>query len=249
MVAAMKNALLIVAGAIVLTTAALALFGVVLGQEKITTHPVAGTVREIVVKSDSGDVRLIRAGTQVQVRETQHYVLQKPTLEQDLTDGVLTLETDCDSFFFNCSADLRVTVPAGVRISVEADSGDVHADGIETADVRTESDSGDVHLELVGRQERIRAHSDSGDVHVDSDGARAVDAQTDSGDVHVEVRGRPDRLMADADSGDVHVRVPAGQYAVDSETDSGDVEIDRAISRNDRPSARSGPTPIRGTSR
>jgi len=202
MVAAMKNALLIVAGAIVLTTAALALFGVVLGQEKITTHPVAGTVREIVVKSDSGDVRLIRAGTQVQVRETQHYVLQKPTLEQDLTDGVLTLETDCDSFFFNCSADLRVTVPAGVRISVEADSGDVHADGIETADVRTESDSGDVHLELVGRQERIRAHSDS----------RANTRST----------ARPTAATS---------RSTARSLATTG------------------PSARSGPTPIRGTSR
>jgi len=230
----MKKALLIAAAVIVLTPAALALLGVVLGHEKITTHPVAGTVREIVVNSDSGDVRFIRTGTRVQVRETQHYVLRKPTLEQDLTDGVLTLETDCDTFFFNCSTDLRVTVPAGVRINVQADSGDVHADGVDVADVRTQSDSGDVHLDLVGRQARVWAHSDSGDVHVDSDDARAIDAQTDSGDVHIQARGRPRRLVADTDSGDVHVRAPTGDYAVDTETDSGDIEIDRAIIRDDR---------------
>jgi hypothetical protein len=232
--AAMKKALLIAVAVVVLVPAAFALLGVVLGHEKITTHPVAGTVREIVVNSDSGDVRFIRAGTEVQVRETQHYVLRRPTLEQDLTDGMLTLDTDCDSFFFDCSTDLRVTVPAGVRISVQADSGDVHADGIDVGDVRAESDSGDVHLELVGRQAHVWAHTDSGDVHVDSDGARAIDAQTDSGDVHVEARGRPRRLVADTDSGSVQLRVPAGEYAVDTGTDSGDVEIDRAISRNDR---------------
>lgn len=230
----MKNAVIIAAAVIVLTPAALALLGVVLGHEKITTHPVAGTVREIVVSSDSGDVRLIRAGSQVQVRETQHYVLQKPTLEQDLTDGVLTLDTDCDTIFFNCSTDLRVTAPAGVRISVQTDSGDVHADGVDVGDVRAQSDSGDVHLELLGRQARVWAHTDSGDVHVDSDAARAIDAQTDSGDVHVEARARPRRLVADTDSGSVHVGVRAGEYAVDTETDSGDVEIDRAIVRNDR---------------
>jgi len=233
----MKKALLIAAAVIVVVPATLALLGVVLGHEKITTHPVDGTVRAIVVNSDSGDVRFIRAGTQVQVRETQHYVLKKPKLEQDLTDGVLTLETtDCGVYFFNCSTDLRVTVPAGVRINVQADSGDVHVDGIDVADVRTESDSGDLHLDLVGRQARVWAHTDSGDVHVDSDDARAIDAETDSGDVHVEARGRPRRIVADTDSGDVHVRAPAGEYAVDTKTDSGDVEIDRAIIRTDRAS-------------
>jgi len=186
----MKKALLIAAAVIVLTPAALALLGVVLGHEKITTHPVAGTVREIVVNSDSGDVRFIRTGTRVQVRETQHYVLRKPTLEQDLTDGVLTLETDCDTFFFNCSTDLRVTVPAGVRINVQADSGDVH-------------------IQARGRPRRLVADTDSGDVHVRAPtGDYAVDTETDSGDIEIDraiIRDdrAPRSIQAHTDSGDV----------------------------------------------
>jgi hypothetical protein len=231
----MKKALLITAAVIVLIPATLALLGVVLGHEKIINHPVAGTVREIVVRSDSGDVRLIRAGSQVNVRETQHYVLRKPTLTRDLTDGVLTLDTDCGAgFFFNCASDLRVTAPDGVKVTVDADSGDVHADGVDVGDVRAQTDSGDVHLELFGRQAHVWAHSDSGDVHVDADGARAIDAETDSGDVHVEARGEPRRVVVGTDSGNVAVEVPAGEYAVDAETDSGDVDVDRAITRNDR---------------
>jgi DUF4097 and DUF4098 domain-containing protein YvlB len=117
---------------------------------------------------------------------------------------------------------------------VEADSGDVHADGIDVRDIRGRSDSGDVELELAGRQARVRAHSDSGDVHVVAAAAGAIDAKTDSGDVHVEAHGAPRRVVADTDSGRVDVQVPPGEYAVATETDGGDVDIDRALSRNDR---------------
>ncbi len=229
----MKKLLIVIVVLVVLVPGGLALAGLALGHEKVTTHTVAGQVREIVVRSDSGDVDLIPASGRVEVRETRHYVFEQPTLEQDLTNGVLTLEPHCGGWYFNCSTDLRVTVPAGIEVTVDADSGDVHADGIDVRDIHARSDSGDVHFALAGRQELAWAHTDSGDVHVETEGARAVDAQTDSGDVNVEARGAPRRVVARTDSGDVNVDVPAGVYAVDTATDSGDVEVD-GISRNDR---------------
>jgi DUF4097 and DUF4098 domain-containing protein YvlB len=229
----MKKLLIVIAVLVVVVPGGLVLVGLAFGHTKVRTHTVAGPIREIVVKSGSGDVDLLPADGRVQVRETRHYVFKQPTLEQDVTNGVLTLEADCSSLYFNCSTDLRVTVPAGIEVKVEADSGNIHAGGIGVHDIHAQSDSGDVHLALAGRQSLAWAHTDSGDVHVQTAGARAVDARTDSGDVRVETRGETTRVVAQTDSGDVDVDVPAGEYAVDTDTDSGDVEID-GISRNDR---------------
>jgi hypothetical protein len=229
----MKKLLIALAVLVVLVPGGLALVGLALGHTKVRTHTVAGPIRAIVVKSGSGDVDLLPAGARVQVRETRHYVFKQPTLTQDVTNGVLTLDAECGSVFFNCSTDLRVTVPAGIEVTVEADSGDIHAGGIAVRDIHAQSDSGDVHLVLAGRQSVAWAHTDSGDVHVETAGTRAVDAQTDSGDVRVEARGDTRRVVAKTDSGDVDVDVPANEYAVVADTDSGDVQLD-GISRNDR---------------
>jgi hypothetical protein len=248
----MKKLLIALAVLVVLVPGGLVLVGLALGHTKVRTHTVAGPIRAIVVKSGSGDVDLLPAGARVQVRETRHYVFKQPTLTQDVTNGVLTLDAHCGSLYFNCSTDLRVTVPAGIEAIVEADSGDIHAGGIGVRDIHAQSDSGDVHLVLAGRPSVAWAHTDSGDVHVETAGTRAVDAQTDSGDVHVETagtravdaqtdsgdvrveaRGETRRVVAKTDSGDVDVDVPANEYAVVADTDSGDVELD-GISRNDR---------------
>jgi hypothetical protein len=249
----MKKLLIVIAVLVVLASGGLVLAGLALSHTKVRTHTVAATIHAIVVRSGSGDVDLLPAGARVQVRETRHYVFKQPTLHQEVTNGVLTLEADCSSLYFNCSTDLRVTVPAGVEVTVDADSGDVHAGGIDVRDIHAQTDSGDVHLELAGRRSLAWARSDSGDVHVETAGARAIDAQTDSGDVQVEAGGETDRVAAQTDSGDVRVEargetrrvaaqtdsgdvdvdVPAGEYAVVADTDSGDVNID-GISRNDR---------------
>jgi hypothetical protein len=230
----MKKLLIVIAVLVVVVPGGLALVGLALGHTKVRTHTVAEPIRAIVVKSGSGDVDLLPAGARVQVRETRHYVFKQPTLHQDVTNGVLTLDADCGgSLYFNCSTDLRVTVPAGIEVTVEADSGDIHAGGIGVRDIHAQSDSGNVHLVLTGRQSLAWAHTDSGDVHVETVDARAVDARTDSGDVRVEARGETRRVAAQTDSGDVDVDVPAGEYAVVADTDSGDVNID-GISRNDR---------------
>jgi DUF4097 and DUF4098 domain-containing protein YvlB len=183
-----------------------------LDDSKVNAYAVTGDVQEIVVRSDSGNVDLVPGGARVQVRETQHFVSRKPTLDRTLTDGVLTLDGHCDAVVLRCYSDLRVTVPAGVKVSVDADAGDVRAEAIDVPSAHVRSDSGDIDLRLAGRQSRVWAHTDSGDVETTVAAARAVDAWTDSGDVAVNV--------------------PRGDYAVDVGTDSGDVDV-AGITRND----------------
>lgn len=249
----MKKALILVALLVVLLPAGLVLADAAFENTKVTTHAFPGPIDEIVVRSDRGDVELVPGrGRGVEVRETQHYLLQEPTLERDVERGVLTLEARCDASFVTCFSDLRVSVPAGTKLTIDSDSGDVEARAIDVGEARVQSDSGDMRLELIGRQGLVRAHADSGDIDVvtahvvavdartDSGdvvvttrAARDIEAQTDSGDVVVAVRGRPRRVVAGTDSGDVRVEVPSGDYAVTAETDSGDVKLD-GILRNDR---------------
>jgi hypothetical protein len=178
----------------------------------VKTHTIAEPVRSIVVKSGSGDVHLVPAGGKVEVRETQHYVSTKPTLRRDVRNGVLTLDSGCGSHLLRCYSDLRVSVPAGTKVTVEADSGNVDGRGIDVRDIHANSDSGNVRLELTGSQQRAWAHTDSGNVDIVAD-ALAVDAKTDSGNVNVTV--------------------PRGDYAVDTHTDSGNTKIG-GITRNDQ---------------
>jgi hypothetical protein len=227
----MKKLLLAIVLLVVIVGGGLAVVNVAFDHTKVKTHAVTQPVREIVVKSSSGDVDLVPGGKRIEVRETQHYVFKKPKFEQDVKNGVLTLDSDCDGSVFECYADLRVPVPAGVEVTVEADSGDVDAHGIDVRNAHVQSDSGDLRLELPGRQSLVWAHTDSGDVDAAVD-ARAVDAQTDSGDVAVDAGRDVRRIVARTDSGDVTVSVPRGDYAVDAGTDSGDVTID-GITRND----------------
>ena len=252
----MQKALILVVLLVILLPAGLVLADVAFENTKVATHAFPGPIDEIVVRSDGGDVELVPArGRGVQVRETRHYVLKEPTLERDVEDGVLTLEVRCRASFVTCFSELRTSVPAGTKITLDTDSGDVEARGIDVHEARVQSDSGDMRLELIGRQRLVRAQADSGDIDVVTRDARAVDARTDSGDVVVTTRathaveaqtdsgdvvvaasGLPRRIVAGTDSGDVRVVVPRGAYAIATQTDSGDVNVD-GISRNQRAAA------------
>jgi DUF4097 and DUF4098 domain-containing protein YvlB len=167
------------------------------------------------------------------VRETQHYVSDRPTLDQAVRDGVLTLDSHCDGNVLRCYADLRVTVPAGTKVTVQADSGNVEAQRVDVPTIHANSDSGNVRIELVGSQQRAWAHTDSGNVDVVAADVRVVDAKTDSGNVAVDAAGTPSHVVALTDSGNVAVAVPRGEYAVQTHTDSGETSID-GITPDDR---------------
>src|SRR3954454_16497071 len=111
----MKKILLIAGAAVVALVVATSL----LVKGHTETHMVAQPVGAIVIDGNAGDVTLVHGSGPVAVRETQHYLLHRPHLEQSVRDGVLTLKPHCGSHWhFSCSTDLRVEVPAGVRLDV-----------------------------------------------------------------------------------------------------------------------------------
>lgn len=235
--AAIKKLLLLIILLAVVVSGGLAIANLAFDHTRRTTQTVTAAVREIVVKSGAGDVALVPGGKRLEVRETRHYVLQKPKVKLAVKDGVLTLDSDCDALVLKCHADLRVTVPRGVAVTVAADSGDVDAREIDVRSAHMQSDSGDVTLGLVGRQRLVWAHADSGRVDVIAADARAVDAQTDSGDLAVDVFKRsPRRVVARSDSGFVQVVVLKGAYAIRAHSDSGDV-TNAGLTRNNRASS------------
>jgi hypothetical protein len=220
--------LLIIAGAWALANFAFA-------QTTVHTDTVFGTVREIVVEADRGDVDVVPATKSVQIRETRHWVVSQPELEQTRKNGVLTLKSTCspERIVVKCHSDLRLAVPRGVRVTVDAGSGDVDLRGVEVRSVHAESGSGDIELDLAGRQTLVFASSDSGDIDLIARSVRAVDAQTDSGDVTADVGGLPRRVVARSNAGDVAVTVPRGSYRIRAIAESGDARVS-GLGRNDR---------------
>src|SRR5436190_21951195 len=107
---------------VVLVVGGLAAVNFGLDKTRTTARTVTEPVGTIVVKSGAGDVDLVPASTRVEVRETQHYVVSKPTLKLSVKDGVLTVDSDCKTPVLTCYADLRVAVPRNVAVTVEADS-------------------------------------------------------------------------------------------------------------------------------
>lgn len=228
----LKLLLGIVVALVVLAGVALALvFAGVLDSEFSERGSVGGRFREVVVRSDSGDVELV-SGSRVEYDASGHFLFDRPKLTRDTHDGVLTLALACKGSAIKCGFDMRLTVPAGVKVTVEADSGDVRARGLDVRGAHLRTDSGDVTAKLSGRTGLVWAHTDSGSVEVDATGARAIDAQSDSGDVSVDATGNPRKIVAHTDSGDVDVAVPAGAWALRADTDSGEVDVERAISRD-----------------
>lgn len=230
----MRKALLGLVLLAVVAAGGLVVVNLVLDRTHRTTQTVAEPVHAIVVKSGAGDVDLVPTGGRIEVRQTQHYVLKKPTVKLNVKDGVLTLDSDCTAIVLTCYADVRATVPRGIDVTVEADSGDIDAREVDAGSVHVNSDSGDVALGLVGRQRLVWAHADSGRVEVIAANARAVDAQSDSADVTVDVfRRAPRRVVARSDSGFIQVLALKGDYAIRTRTDSGEVKV-VGLGRNDR---------------
>jgi hypothetical protein len=220
---------IVVAGAIALGVANL-------GVDRSATknHTVYGTVKAIVVKPGRGDVEFVPSDKLIRVREQQHYVIKQPTLEPTRSGGVLTIEPKCDDTYPDvvpCFSNLRVTVPDGVKVTIDGKGGDVDARSVDLRGAHIETGSGDIDLGLGGHAGLLWAHSDSGDIDVVAASARAVDAQSDSGDVHVDLAAKPRKVLARSESGDIEIAVPRGIYAVKTKSDSGDVRA-RGLSRN-----------------
>ncbi len=231
----MKNLVLVLVLVLVVIGGVWAAANFGFDQTKVETDTVYGAVREIVVESNAGDVDLVAARRLIEVRETRHWVVSQPKLEQTRRNGVLRIKSSCtaERIVVKCYSDLRVAVPAGVRVTVQTGPGDIDLRGTAVRSTHVESDSGDIEMDLTGRQTLVFASSDSGDVDLVTRSVRAVDAQTDSGDVTADIGGLPRRVVTRSNSGDVDVTMPRGSYRIRALSDSGDADV-RGLQRNDR---------------
>jgi hypothetical protein len=100
---------IVVGSALLVTTLGAGFTAVNFGMddEKVNAYAMSGETREVVVKSDSGNVDLVPGKGGVSVRETQHYVSEKPELDRTLKDGVLTIDSHCGTLVLRCYADLQ----------------------------------------------------------------------------------------------------------------------------------------------
>lgn len=150
----------------------------------------------------------------------------KPTVKREGSDVVITSphqdhEWHWFSFDHDTSALVEVTLPAGMAVHFQVDSGDFSFDGPnDKAPINGRADSGDITIRAASPMLNVAA--DSGDVHVSlSRPAKRVTLAADSGDIRFE--GGATELKISADSGDITSRGPTGD--ADLRADSGDIRI------------------------
>ena len=171
-----------------------------------------------------------------------HWNYRRPTINRAIDGHTMRLSLNCSySVGVECYADLRLAVPKGVALDVNARSGDISVRGV-SGPVSVNNDSGDVRLERIGGDVNVMnksgtvrldgiagdltAENRSGDIRGENLRARVARLETKSGDVRAEFASIPSQVTARSASGDAKVLVPegTGPYRVDSEVKSGDVE-------------------------
>jgi hypothetical protein len=107
---------------------ALALLGV-LDSESGTGGSTGRTIREVVVRADSGHVELV-SGADLAYDLDATYLLGHPRLERGDAGGVFTVDARCDGAL-RCDLAVKVTVPPGAKLIVATGSGDLDTSGLD----------------------------------------------------------------------------------------------------------------------
>ncbi|WP_131103214.1 DUF4097 family beta strand repeat-containing protein [Ornithinimicrobium sufpigmenti] len=203
----------------------------VLEAAALDTLEQAGTV---LVEGGRGGVvvRELRTGETPTVTLHSRWSFREPELRVDEgPGGGLLVSAPCpDGNWGNCTADIRLSVPAGTAVEVRASLGDV--DVVSTGDVTVVSSLGDVTV--AGAPGQVKVQTSLGDIRV-SGTPQTVLAEASLGTIRVQAEVPPDLVSATASLGDVRLEVPGGvSYAVDSDTSGGDEDI-RVVRDPDAP--------------
>ena len=216
--------------------------GLHFGQYRYTMTPADAHVTgatELVVRADSGHIRVTGGGTGVTIHRVIRYQSGTPHPGQRLDGGVLTLTDGCT----RCSISYDITVPSSIRVRARADSGRVEVAGVAAVDAAAESgavsarnvhgaatlraDSGSVTADDVGGT--FTAAASSGAIRATGLRSARAQATADSGVIHLGFATAPSDVRAIADSGAITISVPGGPYAIDMATGSGRKEISPRI--------------------
>jgi hypothetical protein len=199
-------------------------------REEVRTF--TGTVSQIRVSQDVGDVRLTADAPDGTARVTANITdsFSEVTWSARLQGSTLFVEGRCDQkgvSFFGCDVDFTVSLPPGAAVQLESDTGDVSVDGGFAA-IEASTSTGDVKVsEITGP---VKLRTNTGDIRALALGGSVADLKTQTGDVRVEFATPPTIAVAQTNTGDVRVQVPrdATQYQVSTNTDTGDVSVDVA---------------------
>lgn len=183
------------------------------------------------VRGDSGEVEVVAADVDAITVESELKWRgdNKPGTDQKVNGDTLKVATTgCEGIDLfgavTCEVNLRIEVPADLKLKAEVDSGNLTVSGVK-GDMELICDSGDVEVE--GSGEKLRVTADSGNLVGRDLSATDVTAEVDSGDVELRFAEAPERIKANADSGDMTLSVPKvdGGYDVNISVDSGDKDV------------------------
>jgi DUF4097 and DUF4098 domain-containing protein YvlB len=182
---------------------------------------------ELTVESRSADIE-VRAGDVSEIKVERQF--ERNVFDSDPTEkyenGKLKLrDTGCGFLSLGCDTNYLLTVPKGLKLTLESSSGDVKVSGLsEGADLK--SSSGSIEVQNVGGS--LRLESSSGDLEAQDLTATIVSTQSSSGSVDLDFAAAPQTVEAEASSGDVTIGIPPGDetYKLDTDTSSGDESTD-----------------------
>jgi Putative adhesin len=193
----------------------------------------AGPVRSLDLSVGDGSVTVVGAErTGAVVDATGNQGLEKPSDNESLTDGRLSIRSSCrlgrdhllrgallNSGDTWCNLNYRITVPYGTAVTAHSGDGDVKVSGLTGA---LNLSSGDGDVLVAGGDGTLRLSSGDGDVHVSGSHSRQVTATSGDGDIDVELLTVPTQVTAHSGDGDVAVTVPPGPDLYQVTAHSGD---------------------------
>ncbi|WP_330294522.1 hypothetical protein [Streptomyces sp. NBC_00503] len=175
-----------------------------------------------------------RGDQQVGYRAEIAWSSKKPVIEESWQDDTLTLTPHCpdeDSWLtvgLSCSVQLGVAVPAGLPVTVTADSGRIDIGGLGGA-VDARVDSGELHL--TGLRGPVRARVGSGRVAAEAITAPELELAVGSGMAAVDFVSPPQKVTADIGEGRLALTVPdATTFRVATRIGSGRVDLGPGLS-------------------
>jgi len=164
-------------------------------------------VRAVLVDTTNGDVIVLAGnGGELVVERTEHWAVRRPTVEVAVHDEVARVTARCSWMpLSRCAVDVRITVPAGVRVEALTSNG---------------------RIALTGIDGWILANTTNGSVTGTGLRSPEVLTTTTNGDVSLEFAEAPSRVVVATSNGDVDLVLPGGPYRSTLATSNGATSVD-----------------------
>ncbi|GAA0911343.1 DUF4097 family beta strand repeat-containing protein [Nonomuraea longicatena] len=198
---------ILVAGGLLACVASLTSCGAfgVSAESESKTYEITDKVAVLSLKTGSGDADITETGgTSIKITEKLRWSREKPKTVREVGGDTLSLSYECPASLDNCGVDYTVEVPKGIRLRLEAGSGDSRLRAL-SGPVSAEAGSGTVEgTELSSKQ---------------------VTVETGSGESRLRFASAPDSVEVKAGSGSASVFLPEGPYAVKATAGTGEVTV------------------------